>query len=92
MPVYLKTRYAWDRLFADSKTVLTIHNLGFQGVFGGGILYEMGLSRITSYNVCYTKLLRSSSPRGEHQVGHIRACQEEESRSSHEHDPGGRTL
>jgi len=44
VPVYLKTRYAWDRLFADSKTVLTIHNLGFQGVFGGGILYEMGLS------------------------------------------------
>jgi starch synthase len=44
LPVYLKTRYAWDRLFAASRTVLTIHNIGFQGIFGGGILYEMGLS------------------------------------------------
>jgi len=44
LPVYLKTRYAWDRLFASSRSVLTIHNIGFQGVYGGGILYEMGLS------------------------------------------------
>lgn len=44
VPVYLKTRYAWDRLFASSRSVLTIHNIGFQGVYGGGILYEMGLS------------------------------------------------
>jgi starch synthase len=44
IPVYLKTRYAWDQLFASSRTVLTIHNIGFQGVYGGGILYEMGLS------------------------------------------------
>jgi starch synthase len=44
VPVYLKTRYAWDQLFAASRSVLTIHNIGFQGVFGGGILYEMGLS------------------------------------------------
>jgi len=44
LPVYLKTRYAWDQLFAASRSVLTIHNIGFQGVFGGGILYEMGLS------------------------------------------------
>ena len=44
LPVYLKTRYAWDQLFAGSRSALTIHNIGFQGVFGGGILYEMGLS------------------------------------------------
>jgi starch synthase len=44
IPIYLKTRYAWDRLFSSSRTVLTIHNIGFQGVFGGGILYETGLS------------------------------------------------
>jgi len=44
IPVYLKTRYAWDRLFAASRTVLTIHNIGFQGVYGAGILYETGLS------------------------------------------------
>jgi starch synthase len=44
LPVYLKTRYAWDQLFVGSRSVLTIHNIGFQGAFGGGILYEMGLS------------------------------------------------
>ena len=44
VPVYLKTRYAWDQLFANTHTVLTIHNIGYQGVFGAGILYEMGLS------------------------------------------------
>ncbi len=44
LPVYLKTRYAWDQLFAASRSVLTIHNIGFQGVYSGGILYEMGLS------------------------------------------------
>jgi starch synthase len=44
VPAYLKTRYAWDQLFAKTRTVLTIHNIGYQGVFGAGILYEMGLS------------------------------------------------
>ena len=44
IPAYLKSRYAWDRLFADSRTVLTIHNIGYQGVFAAGILYEMGLA------------------------------------------------
>jgi starch synthase len=44
VPAYLKTRYAWDRLFANTRTVLTIHNIGYQGVFGAGILYETGLA------------------------------------------------
>ena len=44
IPIYLKTCYVWDRLCAASRTVLTIHNIGFQGVFGAGILYETGLS------------------------------------------------
>jgi starch synthase len=33
LPLYLKTTYAWDRLFAETRSVLTIHNLGYQGVF-----------------------------------------------------------
>ena len=44
VPAYLKTRYAWDQLFANTRTVLTIHNIGYQGVFGAGILYETGLA------------------------------------------------
>jgi len=43
LPLYLRTAYAWDRLFESSRTLLTIHNLGHQGVFGSGILPDLGL-------------------------------------------------
>jgi starch synthase len=33
IPVLLKERYSWDRLFHHTKTVLTIHNIGYQGRF-----------------------------------------------------------
>jgi len=33
IPVLLKTNYAWDKLFKNTKTVLTIHNIGYQGRF-----------------------------------------------------------
>ena len=47
VPVYLKTLYAWDRLFDDTKTVLTIHNIGYQGVFGNHVLGDIGLEEST---------------------------------------------
>jgi len=34
VPLLLKTTYAWDKLFEKAKTLLTIHNLAYQGVFG----------------------------------------------------------
>jgi starch synthase len=43
VPLYLRTLYAWDRLFARTRSVLTIHNIAFQGVFGADILHDMGL-------------------------------------------------
>jgi starch synthase len=33
IPVLLKHNYAWDTLFKDTKTILTIHNIGYQGRF-----------------------------------------------------------
>ena len=33
VPLLLKTTYAWDKLFEKAKTLLTIHNLAYQGVF-----------------------------------------------------------
>jgi len=42
-PLYLKTVYAWDRLFERTRTVLTLHNLGHQGTFGTGVLDDLGL-------------------------------------------------
>ncbi len=42
-PLLLKTAYAWDRLFAATRSVLTIHNIGYQGVFGAEHAAELGL-------------------------------------------------
>ena len=33
IPVYLKTKHKDDKFFRDTRTVLTIHNLAFQGLF-----------------------------------------------------------
>ena len=43
LPLYLKTVYAWDRLFERTRTLLTIHNLGHQGGFGSDLLPDLGL-------------------------------------------------
>jgi starch synthase len=42
-PLYLRTLYAWDRLFAGTRTVLTLHNLGYQGIFPAEQLRDLGL-------------------------------------------------
>lgn len=34
IPLFLKENYAWDRLFHKTKSVLTIHNIAYQGRFG----------------------------------------------------------
>lgn len=41
LALYRKTVYAWDRLFQATRTVFTIHNLGYQGIFGSGILKDL---------------------------------------------------
>ncbi len=42
-PVYLRSTLAGDPTFLGTKCLLTIHNLGYQGVFGKWQLQEMGL-------------------------------------------------
>ncbi len=42
-PLLLKTAYAWDRLFDATRTVLTIHNIGYQGVFGAAQVPDLGI-------------------------------------------------
>jgi starch synthase len=42
-PLLLRSVYAWDRLFHGAKTLLTLHNLGYQGQFGVGHAAEIGL-------------------------------------------------
>jgi starch synthase len=43
LPVYLRETLAWDQELAAAKTLLTIHNLGYQGLFPPSILSEIGL-------------------------------------------------
>lgn len=43
IPLYLKTIYSWDKLFANTSSVLTIHNIGYQGIFSADILNDIGL-------------------------------------------------
>lgn len=44
LPLILKTGYAWDTLFADTKVLLALHNLGYQGVFALDLLDSLGLA------------------------------------------------
>lgn len=43
IPVYLKTIYASDPFYKDIKTVLTIHNIGYQGLFPKDEFPKLGL-------------------------------------------------
>lgn len=44
LPVYLKTVFATSPEFFGMKTLLTIHNMGYQGRFWAGLLGDLGLS------------------------------------------------
>jgi starch synthase len=43
VPMALKTIYAWDRLFERTRSLLTIHNLNYQGMFGAHIVADTGM-------------------------------------------------
>lgn len=43
IPLFLRSIYAWDKLFAATRTVLTIHNVGYQGIFSAGATADLGL-------------------------------------------------
>ncbi|HDH02205.1 MAG TPA: hypothetical protein ENH17_03635, partial [Nitrospirae bacterium] len=45
VPLYLRTEYSGDDFFRDTLTLLTIHNLGYQGLFSPEDLSATGLGR-----------------------------------------------
>ena len=45
VPVYLKNHWAWAEAMAGTKTVLTIHNLAYQGLFPRSKFPRLGLDR-----------------------------------------------
>src|SRR5262249_50953610 len=42
-PLLLKAAYDWDSLFAGTRSVLTIHNIGYQGAFSSSFVEDVGL-------------------------------------------------
>jgi starch synthase len=42
-PLFLKATYDWDRLFARTRSVITIHNIGYQGIFSSSAIEDVGL-------------------------------------------------
>lgn len=46
LPALLKTALAADPVFMRSRSVFTIHNLGYQGNFGPGVMSELGLDPV----------------------------------------------
>ena len=49
LPLILKTAFGWDRLFAGARTILTIHNIGFQGTMDASAMSEIGLGNEASW-------------------------------------------
>ena len=43
LPLYLKTLYASDPALARARSVLTIHNIGYQGVMAGAAAADLGI-------------------------------------------------
>jgi len=43
IPVYLKTVYSKDEFYSNMRTVLTIHNIGYQGIFSKEEFLKLGL-------------------------------------------------
>jgi starch synthase len=61
-PVYLKAFFEWDGLFQRTRTVLTIHNIGFQGVVDSSRLIDLGLdpyTRLLDLSPGYLNFLRN---------------------------------
>ena len=42
-PLLLKTVFAWDTLFKSTRSLLTLHNMGYQGVFRAADAADTGL-------------------------------------------------
>ena len=47
LPLTLKARFSWDRHFARTRTLLTIHNLNYQGTFPAAIVPDTNLQDST---------------------------------------------
>ncbi|MEE8410866.1 MAG: glycogen synthase [Acidobacteriota bacterium] len=45
LPLFARSHYDWDTLFSHSRHLLTIHNIGYQGLFPAAAIDDLGLGR-----------------------------------------------
>jgi len=43
LPIYQRHVYGWDKLFANTRSLLTIHNIGYPGFFAESQIHALGL-------------------------------------------------
>jgi starch synthase len=42
-PLLLRTTYAWDQLFRETRSLMSIHNIAYQGIFSASHVADTGL-------------------------------------------------
>lgn len=50
IPLYIKDNYSWDKMFANTATVFTVHNIGYQGKFSPQTLFNAEISEDLFYH------------------------------------------
>jgi starch synthase len=46
IPLYIKDNYKWERLFSKTKTLFSIHNIGYQGRFPKSTILKANINEI----------------------------------------------
>jgi starch synthase len=49
LPLYIKTLYSSDPMLAAARSVLTLHNIGYQGIFPRAAAADLGLDGVDAY-------------------------------------------
>ncbi|MFT7465332.1 MAG: starch synthase, partial [Pseudohongiellaceae bacterium] len=44
LPLFLRQLASWEQLFARTRSLMTIHNIGYQGVFRADVVGDLGLN------------------------------------------------
>ena len=53
LPVYLKTKFEADPFFKDTRSVMTIHNIAYQGIFPHRQFEDLGLSETLTFHEAF---------------------------------------
>ncbi len=48
LPLYLRQLASWEQLFAHTRSLITIHNIGYQGIFEAKVVDDLGLGDATN--------------------------------------------